>query len=117
MVELLNEDLSREYQANVAFTIYSQTIKGERIRQADSMREFALGEVHRKIIKQEHDHLLDLSNALGIDAPKIGNQAPALSCREGLRARWRSNQTNRTQSSDWVIAQPKAGCRIKGRLG
>jgi hypothetical protein len=29
----------------------------------------------------------------------------------------REYQINRTQSSDWVIAQPKAGCRIKGRLG
>src|SRR5262249_32599951 len=28
MVELLNEDLSREYQAIIAYTIYSQTIKG-----------------------------------------------------------------------------------------
>jgi bacterioferritin len=138
MVELLNEDLSREYQAIIAYTIYSQTIKGaafnniaseleghaseelshaillarqidylngkpvstpkevktsdkaedmlrfdlenergtirnyrERIRQADAMGEFALGEVLRKIIEQEQDHLLDLADALGIDAPKI----------------------------------------------
>ena len=28
MVELLNEDLSREYQAIIAYVIYSQTIKG-----------------------------------------------------------------------------------------
>lgn len=28
MVELLNEDLAREYQAIIAYTIYSQTIKG-----------------------------------------------------------------------------------------
>jgi bacterioferritin len=28
MIELLNEDLSREYQAVIAYTIYSQTIKG-----------------------------------------------------------------------------------------
>jgi bacterioferritin len=138
MVELLNEDLSREYQAIIAYTIYSQTIKGaafnniaseleghaseelshaillarqidylngtpvstpkevktsdkaedmlrfdleneretirnyrERIRQADAMSEFALGEVLRRIIEQEQDHLLDLADALGIDAPKI----------------------------------------------
>jgi bacterioferritin len=138
MVELLNEDLSREYQAIIAYTIYSQTIKGaafnniateleghaseelshailiarqidylngtpvsvpkavktsdkaeemlrfdleneretirnyrERIRQADAMGEFALGEVLRRIIEQEQDHLLDLAGALGIDAPKI----------------------------------------------
>ena len=138
MVELLNEDLSREYQAIIAYTIYSQTIKGaafnniaaeleghaseelshaillarqidylngtpvstpkevktsdqaedmlrfdleneretirnyrERIRQADAMGEFALGEVLRKIIEQEQDHLLDLADALGINAPRI----------------------------------------------
>jgi bacterioferritin len=28
MVKLLNEDLSREYQAIIAYTIYSQTMKG-----------------------------------------------------------------------------------------
>ena len=28
MVELLNEDLAREYQAIIAYTVYSQTIKG-----------------------------------------------------------------------------------------
>jgi bacterioferritin len=28
MIELLNEDLSREYQAIIAYTIYSQTMKG-----------------------------------------------------------------------------------------
>jgi bacterioferritin len=138
LVELLNEDLSREYQAIIAYTIYSQTIKGaafnniateleghaseelshaillarqidylngtpvsvpkevktsdkaeemlrfdleneretirnyrERIRQADAMGEFALGEVLRRIIEQEQDHLLDLADALGVDAPKI----------------------------------------------
>lgn len=138
MVELLNEDLAREYQAIIAYVIYSQTIKGaqynhiaaelemhateelqhalliakqieyfngtptnqpkevkrsekaeemlrfdleneketlknyrERIRQADAMGEFALGEVLRKIIAQEQDHLTDLADALGIDNPTI----------------------------------------------
>jgi bacterioferritin len=140
MVELLNEDLSREYQAIIAYTIYSQTIKGaaynniateleghaaeelshalllarqidyfngtpttipqevktsskaddmlrfdlenekqtilnyrQRIRQADAMGEFALGEILRKIIEQEQDHLLDLADALGIDAPNVAD--------------------------------------------
>jgi bacterioferritin len=140
MVELLNEDLSREYQAIIAYTIYSQTIKGaaynniaaeleghaaeelshalllarqidylngtptstpqevkisskaedmlrfdlenerqtivnyrQRIRQADAIGEFALGEILRKIIEQEQDHLLDLADALGIDAPNVAD--------------------------------------------
>lgn len=138
MVELLNEDLSREYQAIIAYTIYSQTIKGaafnniasqleahaaeelshalrvarqidyfngaptnvpkevkisdkaeemlrfdlenerqtilnyqQRIRQADAMGEFALGEVLREIIAQEQDHSLDLADALGVDVPAV----------------------------------------------
>ena len=138
MIELLNEDLAREYQAIIAYIIYSQTLKGaeynhiaqelekhageelqhalqiakqidyfngaptnkpkevkvsdkprdmlqfdlenerqtlmnyrQRIRQADTMGEFALGEVLREIIAQEQEHLQDLADALGIDTPKI----------------------------------------------
>jgi len=138
LIALLNEDLSREYQAIIAYVIYSQTIKGAaynsiakeleahaaeelshailiakqidylngtptntpkevkisdkaedmlrfdleneketirnyriRIRQADELGEYALGEVLRKIIAQEQDHLMDLADALGIDTPKI----------------------------------------------
>jgi bacterioferritin len=43
----------------------------QRIRQADALSEFAVGEVLRKIIAQEQDHLTDLADALGIDTPKI----------------------------------------------
>ena len=138
MVELLNEDLAREYQAIIAYTIYSQTLKGaeynhiaqelekhageelqhaikiakqidyfngtptnkpkevkmsdkardmlkfdlenerqtlinyrQRVRQADEMGEYALGEVLREIIAQEQEHLQDLADALGIDTPKL----------------------------------------------
>lgn len=138
MIDLLNEDLAREYQAIIAYVIYSQTIKGpeynhiaaelevhaaeelahaiaiakqidylngtptnqpkevrrsddsremlrfdleneketiqnyrQRIRQADAMGEFALGEVIRKIIEQEQEHLTDLADALGIENPRI----------------------------------------------
>jgi bacterioferritin len=138
MIDLLNEDLAREYQAIIAYVIYSQTLKGaeynhiaqelekhageelahaiqiakqidyfngaptnkpkevkvsekpkemlrfdlenerqtisnyrQRIRQADAMGEFALGEVLREIIAQEQEHLQDLADALGIDTPQI----------------------------------------------
>lgn len=138
MIRLLNEDLAREYQAIIAYVVYSQVIKGakyqhiakelekhaaeelshalliakqidyfngtpvvapkpvkmsdkaedmlrfdlnnehetirhyrERIQQADAMGEFALGEVLRKIILQEQDHLTELATALGIDTPAI----------------------------------------------
>jgi bacterioferritin len=138
MAKLLNEDLQREYQAIIAYTVYSQKLKGapytdiarelelhaaeelahalkisrqidylggmpavtpkpvrtsedpkqmlqfdlenervtiqnyrERIRQADVMGEFALSEVLRGIIVQEQEHLIDLADALGIEAPEI----------------------------------------------
>jgi len=138
LVTLLNEDLAREYQAVIAYTVYSQTIKGaaytdiarelathaaeelshalliakqidylngepivtpkevkrskdaaemlrfdlenerqtiiqyrQRIRQAESLGEYALSEVLRKIIAQEQEHLTDLADALGIDNPTI----------------------------------------------
>jgi bacterioferritin len=114
MVELLNEDLAREYQAVHAgeelahaiaiakqidylngtpvsvpkgvkmsddaadmlrFDLENErdTIKNyrDRIRQADAMGEFALGETLRKIIAQEQEHLQDLADALGIDTPRI----------------------------------------------
>lgn len=138
MIRLLNEDLAREYQAIIAYVVYSQTLKGapytdiageleahateelghalriarqidylggtpevrpeqvktsadaramlqfdlenerrtiqnyrERIFQADAMGEFALSEVLREIIVQEQEHLMDLADALGINAPEI----------------------------------------------
>jgi bacterioferritin len=136
MVRLLNEDLAREYQAIIAYTVYSQTMKGaeymdiarelekhageelahainiakqidylggrpvsvpkpvktpddaeemlradleneretvaqyrQRIRQADALGEFALGEILREIIAQEQEHEMDLCDALGINVP------------------------------------------------
>ena len=142
MVRLLNEDLAREFQAVIAYVVYSQTMKGaeslhiaselkkhaseeldhaikiakqidyfngtpvtvpkevklsdkpedmlkfdlenervtivnyqERIRQAEAMGEFALGEVLREIIAQEQEHLTDLADALGVDNPKLGDAA------------------------------------------
>lgn len=138
MIRLLNEDLAREYQAIIAYTVYSQVLKGapytdvakelekhageelahalriskqidyfggmpevwpkevktsadaremlrfdlenervtiknyrQRIRQADAMGEFALSEILREIIVQEQEHLIDLANALGIEAPEV----------------------------------------------
>ena len=139
MVRLLNEDLAREYQAIIAYIVYSQTLKGakyqhiakelekhageelahaitiakqidyfngtpvttpnavkmsdnpedllrfdlenervtilayrERIRQAETLGEFALSEALREIIVEEQEHLTDLADALGIDNPDLG---------------------------------------------
>ena len=60
---MLRFDLENE---RITITNYRQ-----RIRQADAMGEFALGEVLREIIAQEQEHLQDLADALGIDTPKI----------------------------------------------
>ena len=138
LAELLNEDLAREYQAVIAYTVYSQVLKGaeymsiadqlaihakqeldhaltlsrqidylgkmptvtpkpvktsedakqmlrfdldnenetvrnyrERIRQCESLGEFALAEQIRQILVQEQDHQIDLATALGEDVPDM----------------------------------------------
>jgi bacterioferritin len=139
LVELLNEDLAREYQAIISYIVYSQAIKGaqymaiateleahageelqhaltiakqidylggdltvvpkpvrtsdkaedmlrfdlenenetvrnyrERVRQAESLGEYALAEDLREILLQEQEHQIDLATALGIDVPQEG---------------------------------------------
>ncbi len=139
LIKLLNEDLSREYQAIIAYVTYSQVLKGaaymniagelevhakeelahalklsywidtfggmpavvprevktsekaeqmlrfdleneketirnyrRRVKQADFLNEFALGEDLREILRDEQDHLNALATALGIDTPDPG---------------------------------------------
>ncbi|HXC96217.1 MAG TPA: ferritin-like domain-containing protein [Edaphobacter sp.] len=139
LIKLLNEDLSREYQAIIAYVNYSQVLKGaaymniagelevhakeelghalklsfwidnlggmpsvipmevktsdkaeemlrfdleneketirnyrRRVKQADLLDEFALGEDLREILRDEQDHLNALATALGIDTPDPG---------------------------------------------
>jgi bacterioferritin len=56
LAELLNEDLSREYQAIIAYVVYSQVLKGaEYMSIADQL------EVHAK---QELDHALIISRQI-----------------------------------------------------
>jgi bacterioferritin len=144
LAELLNEDLSREYQAIISYVVYSQVLKGAeytdiaaqlelhakqeldhaliisrqidylgkmpavtpkpvrtskkakdmlrfdldnenetirnyraRIRQCESLGEYALAEQIRQILVQEQDHQIDLATALGIEVPDVGRrQAP-----------------------------------------
>jgi bacterioferritin len=142
LAELLNEDLSREYQAIIAYVVYSQVLKGaeymdiadqleihakqeldhalmisrqidylgkmptvtpkpvrtsknakdmlrfdlenenetirnyrDRIRQCESLGEFALAEQIRKILMQEQDHQIDLATALGVEVPDVSKRA------------------------------------------
>ena len=56
LAELLNEDLSREYQAIIAYVVYSQVLSG-----AEYMNIAAQLEVHAK---QELDHALILSRQI-----------------------------------------------------
>lgn len=139
LIDALNEDLSREYQAIIAYVNYSQVLKGaaymaiadelalhakeeldhalqianqidylggmpsvtslpvktsekaedmlrfdlenekdtirnyrRRVKQAESLNEFAIAEIIREILMQEQEHLIDLATALGIDAPDPG---------------------------------------------
>jgi len=56
LIELLNEDLAREYQAIIAYVVYSQVLKGaEYMNIADQL------EVHAK---QELDHALVISRQI-----------------------------------------------------
>ena len=56
LAELLNEDLSREYQTIIAYVVYSQVLKG-----AEYMDIAAQLEIHAK---QELDHALILSRQI-----------------------------------------------------
>jgi bacterioferritin len=56
LAELLNEDLSREYQAIIAYVVYSQVLKG-----AEYMSIAAQLELHAK---QELDHAITLARQI-----------------------------------------------------
>ncbi len=138
LIELLNDDLAREYQAIIAYVVYSQVIKGaaymkiadelkvhaseelahalsiakqidylggtptvvskpvkmaekpetllrydldnendtvrgyrERIRQCETLGEFAMAEIIRSILVQEQEHQIDLATALGEEVPDM----------------------------------------------
>jgi bacterioferritin len=138
LAKLLNEDLSREYQAIIAYVVYSQVLKGaeymsiadqlqlhaaqelqhaltlsrqidylgkmptvtpkpvktsedakemlrfdldnenetvrnyrDRVRQCETLGEFAMAEQIRQILMQEQDHQIDLATALGEEVPDM----------------------------------------------
>ena len=138
LIELLNEDLSREYQAIIAYVVYSQVLKGaeymsiagelekhaaqelkhaliisnqidylggmptvtpkpvktsedartmlqadldnenetirnyrERVRQCETLGEYAMAEHIRGILVNEQEHQIDLATALGKDVPDV----------------------------------------------
>ena len=142
LIEALNGDLAREYQAIIAYVVYSQVIKGaqymsiadqlqthakeelkhaliiskqidylggdpvvvpkpvktskkavdmlrfdlenetetirqyrERVRQCESLGEYAMAEFIREILQDEQDHQIDLATALGEDPPNMSQRA------------------------------------------
>jgi bacterioferritin len=142
LITLLNEDLAREYQAIIAYVIYSQVLKGaeymtiakelekhageelshaitiakhidylggtptntplpvveagkatamlradldnenntirayrERVRQCETLGEYAIAEDIREILRQEQEHQTDLATALGEDPPDVSRTA------------------------------------------
>jgi len=141
LADLLNEDLSREYQAIISYVVYSQVLKGaeymniagqlethaqqelkhalivsrqidylgkmptvtpkpvrtsenakeilrfdlenenetirnyrDRVRQCESLGEFAMAEQIRQILVDEQDHQIDLATALGEEVPDVNKQ-------------------------------------------
>jgi len=141
LTEKLNEDLAREYQAIIAYVVYSQALKGaqymtiakelevhageelqhaltiakhidylggmptatalpvkltesaeemlradlknendtirnyrERVRQCESLGEYAIAEDIREILRQEQEHQTDLATALGEDVPDVSEK-------------------------------------------
>ena len=138
LIDGLNDDLSREYQAIIAYVVYSQVLRGaqymsiarelethageelahaliiakqidylggtpavtpkpvkmsdeprdllrfdldnetetirqyrQRVRQCESLGEYAMSEHIREILKQEQEHQIDLATALGEDPPNM----------------------------------------------
>ena len=138
LIERLNQDLSREYQAIIAYVVYSQVLKGaqymaiagelevhageelqhalkvakhidylggmptatplkvklsedaetmlradlenendtirnyrDRVRECESLGEYAIAEDIREILRQEQEHQIDLATALGEDVPVL----------------------------------------------
>ncbi len=59
MVKLLNEDLSREYQAIIAYTVYSQTMKGAAYTDIARELEKHAGEElqHALLVAKQIDYL------------------------------------------------------------
>jgi bacterioferritin len=141
LIKGLNEDLSREYQAIIAYVVYSQVLKGpqymniakelekhagqelshaltiskhidylggmpnatplevklsekaevmlradlenenatirayrDRVRQCETLGEFAIAEDIREILRQEQEHQTDLATALGENAPDLSKR-------------------------------------------
>jgi bacterioferritin len=68
LVELLNEDLAREYQAIIAYTVYSQTIKGAAY--TDIARELAVHATEELSHALQIAKQIDYLNGQPVTVPK-----------------------------------------------
>jgi bacterioferritin len=68
MIRLLNEDLAREYQAVIAYTVYSQTMKGAKYKAiADELKKHASEELEHAILITKQ---IDYFNGTPVTVPK-----------------------------------------------
>jgi len=74
MIRLLNEDLAREYQAIIAYTVYSQTMKGAKYGHIAGELEKHAGEElkHALLIAKQIDYL----NGTPVTVPKDVKYSP-----------------------------------------
>ena len=68
LVELLNEDLAREYQAIIAYTVYSQTLKGAAY--TDIARELAVHAAEELSHALQIAKQIDYLNGQPVTVPK-----------------------------------------------
>jgi bacterioferritin len=68
MIELLNEDLAREFQAVIAYTVYSQTLKGAAF--SDIARELAVHATEELSHAMQIAKQIDYLNGQPITTPK-----------------------------------------------
>ena len=76
LIELLNEDLAREYQAVIAYVIYSQVLKGAQYMAiAEELKKHASEELrHALIISKQVDYLGGMPTATPL--PVIQSERP-----------------------------------------
>ena len=66
-------DLAAEAMLRFDLDNENQTIRSyrDRVRQCESLGEYALAEQIREILVQEQEHQMDLATALGVDVPDV----------------------------------------------
>ena len=85
LVQHLNEDLAREYQAIIAYVVYSQVLKGPQYMSIAKELEKHAGEElgHALTISKHIDYL---GGTATVTPPSIVNSAPVGSCALGSGA-------------------------------